>query len=96
MAKEGILNLKSLKEQVYEYLREQLQKGEGVVASPEERRRQQILDGRGQADPHPHPPPRQHEDPDAALDDPNRVGSDPSGDPGDSRHQRCHVRRRER
>ena len=39
MSKQGILNLKSLKEQVYEYLREQLQKGEikpGTVINMEE------------------------------------------------------------
>lgn len=39
MPKEGILNIKSLKEQVYEYLREQLQKGEmkpGAVINMEE------------------------------------------------------------
>ena len=75
---------------------EQLQEGEGVIATAEERRRQQVLDGRSQADADPHRSPRQRQVADPALDDPHRVGPDPAGDSGDSRLQRCHARRRER
>ena len=83
-------------EEMYEQSMKQIQEGERVITSPEEGRRQQILEGRSQANADPHPSPRQREVADAALNHAHGIGPNPAREPGHSRHQRCHARRRER